>query len=252
MKKVLITGISSGLGKYLTGALIKDGFRVIGIDNVYPETFKKEIDDKALFFYEQDLSKIDETINLLHKITSDQGRIEVLINNAAILNFKFFSDYNYVEIIQKLKVNLISPIVISKYFLEHMLNKNYGRIINISSVSAFSGKDTTSIYAASKSGINRFHQVLTTEMRLLKDKTNVTLNTICPDRIALPEFLEENPDINTRALIKPEKIYYFILKIINSKVHGKVYVIPVFNWGRLISDIQVIKKIPLLNRLQKI
>ena len=103
MKKVLITGVSSGLGKYLTGALIKDGFMVIGIDNVFPESFLQEINEGGLVFYDQDLSRIDETITLLHRIIEEQDRIDVLINNAAILNFKFFRDYNYFEIVQKFK-----------------------------------------------------------------------------------------------------------------------------------------------------
>ena len=252
MKKVLITGVSSGLGKYLTDALIKDGFRVIGIDNVFPESVLQEINEGGLVFYDQDLSRIDETITLLHRIIEEQDRIDVLINNAAILNFKFFRDYNYFEIVQKFKVNLISPIIISKFFLEHMLANKHGRMINISSISAFKGKETTSLYAASKSGINRFHQVLFREMRMINKSIDVTLNTICPDRIALPEFLAEFPGTNANTLIKPEAIYSLIIRMINRDVHGKIYMLPRFNWRRILRDSKVIKKIPVLNRLQNL
>lgn len=251
-KKVLITGVSFGLGNYLLRRLITDGFTVIGIDRVFPESLSKEIDDKTLFFYKQDLTDIEGTIRLLERVNSEHNEIDVVINNAAILNFKFLTEDNYHEIIRKLTVNLTAPIVISKYFLEAMLKRDYGRIINISSASAFRGKETTSIYAVSKSGINRFHQVLYREMQMINKSGNLTLNTICPDRIALPEFLDENPEVKANKLIQPDKIYLIIKKIITGNVNGKIYVIPRFNWRRLIDEVQFIKRIPLLRRIKKL
>ncbi len=252
MKKILITGVTFGLGNYLTREFINDGYIVIGIDKIFPESLKQAITDKSLFFYNQDLSEIDDTINLLHQITKDHENIDVLINNAAILNFKFFNEYTYFEIVQKLNVNLISPIIIIKYFLECIVKNNYGKVINISSVSAFKGKETTSIYAVSKSGINRFHQVLVREMQLINKFRNVTINTICFDRIALPDYLIENPDVSAKKLINPEKAYYLIKSIILSEVNGKLYVVPKFNLRRLINDIEIIKKIPLLRKLREL
>lgn len=252
MKKVLITGVSFGLGNFLAKRLIHDRFTVIGIDQTFPESLSKEIDNETFFFYNQDLNNIDELIDLLDRITSDHGEIDVVINNAAILNFKFFIYYDCPEILRKLKVNLIVPIVIVNYFLKHMLKRDYGKIINMSSISAFKGKETTSIYSVSKSGINRFHQVLFKELKMINKSGNVTLNTICPDRIALPEFLEKHPGVNSKTLIQPEKIYRIVRNIITGNANGKIYVIPKFNWRRIINEMDFIKKIPVLRRINKL
>ena len=239
MRNILITGVSYGLGNYLTRRLINDGFKVIGIDCIFPESLRKEIDDKSFFYYNQDLNKIEEINGLLNRINSNHEKIDVVINNAAILNFKFFLSYNSSEITRKLKVNLIAPIVSVNFYLKYMIERDYGRIINISSVSAFRGGETTSVYAVSKSGLNRFHHVLYKEMKMINTSVNVTLNTICPGRIALPEFLKENPEINSKKLIQPDKIFFIIKKIITGNVNGKIYVIPKFNWKRLINEIKL-------------
>ena len=242
--KVFITGICTGLGRLIVQDLLKKNYLIIGVDIQEAEEFTREIEAGKLIYFKKDLRKTGQIPDFLGDIWNRFQGIDIVINNAAVLNFAYLEKLEYDMIDEMLKVNLQSPIIILKFFLEKMQEADSGKIINISSRSAFRGKETTSIYASTKAGLNRFHQVILREKKILNKQSKVTINTLCPDRIATPEFLTENPKVKARKLIQPEKIFSIIEKIINSGIDGKLYRFHIRYWRRVIRETINIKKIP--------
>jgi len=180
MKKVVITGCSRGLGLQLTKLLISEGYFVIGIARNEPKLNDKEID--RFKFYESDLSELSSVSDVSAKIISEANEIYALINNAAIGLDGILPTQHNAEILTMLHVNLLAPIILSKYLSRPMLLKKRGRIINIGSIVSTTGYRGLSVYAATKGGLVAFTKSLARDL----GPANVTVNSI------LPGFMESD------------------------------------------------------------
>lgn len=182
-KIVLITGASSGIGLATVFYLARNGFRVFaGVRNLEKvEGALTQIKEEGLpveFLY-LDLLDVDSIGGAIDSIMKKEGRIDVLINNAGYGLMGFFEECSMDEIRDQFETNFFSQIYLTKKILPIMRNQKAGRIINISSIYAQYAFPLTSIYAATKFGL----EAITDALRIELAPFGIQVATIQPSGI---------------------------------------------------------------------
>jgi 3-oxoacyl-[acyl-carrier protein] reductase len=179
MRNVIVTGGSRGLGLGIVQRLAETGFRAIAIARNPTEAFdaaKREASEGALEFVSFDLSLIEEIPALVTRLRREFGPIYGLVNNAALSADGTLALMKIQEIESALRLNTISPLVLTKYVVRAMMADGGGRIVNISSVVASTGYSGLSVYSATKAALNGFTRSLAREVGQL----GVTVNAVAP------------------------------------------------------------------------
>ena len=175
--KVLITGASRGIGRAIALRLKEKNHEVIGTatSKLGIESLAKE----GVIGIELDLNnkKSIETFNKL--LVNEHTDISVLINNAGITRDNIVLRMTDDEWMEVMNVHLNGNFKISKTILKFMLKKRWGRIINITSVSASIGNKGQSNYSAAKSGVEAFSRSLAKEV----GSRAITVNSVAPGYI---------------------------------------------------------------------
>jgi short-subunit dehydrogenase len=242
IKNVFITGAANGLGRQLALNFSNDGYNVIGLDIKPKDQLDTNINNSLIDYIEFNLKNIDDIDTMIKQLMIKHKHIDLLINNAGVMNFKALYDYDIEEIKEMVDVNLTSILALIKSILPLMVKQNFGRIINISSKSAFQGEDKFSVYSSTKIAL-----VLLTDSvaKLIKNEhwlNNVTINAIAPDRIDTPEYIKENPGVDPKKLISSKRIYKKIQRIVQSEVNGDTF--PIFSlWKRFSFLLQFFRKL---------
>lgn len=156
-KTILVTGVSRGLGLALAQHWMHEN-TVIGLSR----SRSVELADNVVF-YACDLADEQQTVATLKKISKDFSKIDVVINNAAILTSLPLGIMKPQDISRMVDVNLKAPMLISKAFFRKMIQAKSGQIINILSMSPKLCVVGDSVYAATKSGLEAFSRVLNKE-----------------------------------------------------------------------------------------
>ena len=167
IKKILITGTSSGLGHELAKKLSKKYF-VFGLSRSLGKS--KNLNFKKFKHSKLDLSNFEDVNRLKF------SNIDCLINNASIFLMKPFGKINNREIIEIINTNLIGTILLTKKIIQN--NKKLKKIINILSVSSLNGIKNQSVYSASKHGLKGFFDSLSQE-----NLNKISINNIFPGGI---------------------------------------------------------------------
>ena len=217
---ILITGGSKGIGKSIALNFLKDGHNVI---ITYKSSYENacEIQCAGGDIYELDITDYEKTQSLTQNIINKYKKIDVLINNAGILKNSLFHKMKHEDWFDVINTNLMSIYNITNPIVNNMIQFNFGRIINISSVCGLKGSKGQSNYCASKFGIIGFTKCLALEY----GRQNIHTNCICPglvdtdmlnniDNQILGKILNQIP-VNT--LIEPEEIYNICKLLVNSK-----------------------------------
>ena len=164
MKKILLTGDSRGVGLSIKNLLIERGYQVIGISRN-----SKDI--------KYDLSNIDGIKDLYNNQIKPFGPIYGFINNAALAYDDIITNLSSSKLETMYKVNVFSPMMLTKYVLRDMLlNKTKGSIVHISSVSAHTGYKGLAMYASTKGALEAFSKNTAREWGVLGIRSNV----VCP------------------------------------------------------------------------
>ena len=179
-KIALITGANRGIGKEILISLSNDGFTVIGtsrsqqgVDDVNDALKSTNGSGCGVIF---DVTDKNAVSTLNEKITSEYGKVSVLVNNAGITMDNLLirmSDKEWDEVID---TNLTSIYRITKVFVKDMMKERYGRVINIGSVVGVSGNAGQTNYSSTKSALLGFTKSLAKEVA----SRNITVNTISP------------------------------------------------------------------------
>ncbi|MBQ4150587.1 MAG: SDR family oxidoreductase [Clostridia bacterium] len=175
MEKVLITGASRGIGFATAVEFAKAGYKVFALWHNAPEKLS-EISDLDITLVQGDVSSLDS----IQKVYEDIGNVDILINNAAISHFGLLTDLSEGKWDNIINVNLKSVFLTSKVFLPAMINKKYGKIINISSIFGVVGGSCEVAYSTAKAGMIGFTKALAKEV----GPSGVQVNCIAPGVIA--------------------------------------------------------------------
>lgn len=184
-KAAIVTGGGQGIGKAIAQELLKNGYGVI-LAEIDPEAgaeAQKELQDfGSVFFIETDVKSEPSVIFTIEQTINRFGKINALINNAAIFESKpidllTLEDWNNV-----LHTNLTGAFLFSKYAASHLI-LNHGSIVNISSTRSLMSETNTEAYSASKGGLVSLTHALSISLA-----PNVRVNCISPGWIEVRDW----------------------------------------------------------------
>jgi 3-oxoacyl-[acyl-carrier protein] reductase len=182
MRNVIVTGGSRGLGLGIARKLAASGYAVIAIARRKTEQVSAAIREAerakagALHFVPFDLGAIEKIPDLVRGLRKDFGPIYALVNNAALGTDGVLATMHNAKIEALVRVNTISPIVLTKYVVRTMMAEGGGRIVNVSSIIGFTGYSGLSVYGATKASMLGFTRSLAREVGRL----GVNVNAVAP------------------------------------------------------------------------
>ncbi|MET4693960.1 SDR family NAD(P)-dependent oxidoreductase [Endozoicomonas lisbonensis] len=181
-KKVLVTGSTSGIGKAIAGAYLKEG-AVVYINGRDASRCQKVAEELAaecgaedrVRVAAADLSDGGQTMALIERLKSDGG-VDILINNTGIFEVKAFEAISDEEWMHYFNVNIMSAVRLSRAILPDMLERGFGRIVNVSSECAIKPLGQMVHYSVTKTAMLSLSRALS---ELTKGK-DVTVNSVLP------------------------------------------------------------------------
>ena len=182
-RTVLVTGATGGLGTAMCKKLHKDGYNVVGNYHTkekaekWMEQMKREGFDIKLFY--GDVSDFNSAAAMIKEIEEKVGPIDTLVNNAGITRDSSLINMKPEDWMLVINTNLNSVFNCTKNVIQGMIDRKFGRIINISSVNGQRGQFGQTNYSAAKAGMHGFTKSLAMEVA----KLGVTVNTISPGYI---------------------------------------------------------------------
>lgn len=166
MKTVVVTGDSGALGSAIVDRLLEEGYKVVGLSRRTTDEMEERINkyNQQYVHVNFDLSKTEEVKELYLKVLKKEGPIYGLVNNAAFAYDDIVTNADYKELEKMFRINVFSPIMLTKYVIRDMLlNEVKGSLVHISSVSAHTGYKGLSMYAATKGALESFSRTVARE-----------------------------------------------------------------------------------------
>jgi acetoacetyl-CoA reductase len=215
----LVTGGTGGIGSVICQRLARAGHVVATTyrNEEKARQWQKEMTEKGYSFhlYKCDVANFEETQNTIKAIIADLGPINVLVNNAGITRDTTLRKMALEQWRDVISSNLDSVFNVTRAVLDGMLEQNFGRIINISSINGQKGQFGQSNYAAAKAGMHGFTKALAQEVA----RKGVTVNTVSPGYIdtdmiqAVPQNIRDNivAQIPVGRFGKPEDVAHVVL-----------------------------------------
>jgi len=181
-RNVIVTGGSRGIGLAITRMLTGAGYSVIAIARQERADLASAIAEAgrsssgSLCFVPFDLARVDDIPKLVRMLRKDFGPIYGLVNNAALGTPGALAIMHNLEIERLIRVNTLSPIILTKYVVRHMMADGGGRVVNVASIVSFTGYSGLSVYSATKAPLIGFTRSLAREVGRL----GVNVNAIAP------------------------------------------------------------------------
>jgi len=182
MRNVVVTGGSRGLGLGIARKLAAEGYHVVAVARNQTDPLASAMREAeavhpgSFHFVSFDLAKTEEIGGLVKTLRKQFGPIYGLVNNAGMSFDGTLALMPNSQIEQLVRLNTISPIILTKYALRYMLADGGGRIVNIASIIAFTGYSGLSVYAATKSSLIGFTRSLAREVGHM----GVNVNAVAP------------------------------------------------------------------------
>ena len=182
MDSVIVTGASRGIGLAIADRLARDGFRVVAVARRDSEaraaTAARLAQQGAgsIEFRPLDLNDVAMIPTFVRELRRQYGPIYGLVNNAGLGTEGLLATMPDAEIQTLIRLNTLSPILLSKYVVRGMMAQGRGRVINVCSIVASSGFNGLSVYAATKASLIGFTKSLAREVGRL----GITVNAIAP------------------------------------------------------------------------
>lgn len=182
MDSVIVTGASRGIGLAIADRLARDGFRVVAVARRDSEALAASTARLAqqglgsLEFRPLDLSDVAGIPTFVRGLRRQFGPIYGLVNNAGLGTEGLLANMPDAEIGTLIGLNMLSPILLSKYVVRGMMAQGRGRVINVCSIVASSGFKGLSVYAATKASLIGFTKSLAREVGEL----GINVNAIAP------------------------------------------------------------------------
>ena len=183
-KIAIVTGASRGIGREVAKELAESGITVIANYNKSEEEAKKlqqELEEQnfKLEIVKADVSKREDVKKLVEYTIEKYGKIDILINNAGISEYKLFTDETDEDWDKLINTNLYSAFAMSQEVIPTMVHNKKGCIINISSIWGIVGGSLEVLYSISKAGLDGMTKALAKEL----GPSNIRVNSIAPGMI---------------------------------------------------------------------
>ncbi len=185
-RSVLVTGGSRGLGLAICRKLAGSGYQVIAVARRKNKDLAAALaqvereSNGALHFVPFDLGEIKEIPKLVRSLRKEFGPLFGLVNNAALGVEGALAMMHNAKIEEQVRVNTLSPIVLTKYVVRGMMSAGAGRIVNVASIIGATGYSGLAAYAATKTSMLGFTRSLAREVGRL----GITVNAVSPGFLA--------------------------------------------------------------------
>jgi short-subunit dehydrogenase len=181
-KTTVITGLAHGTGYQLAYISAHHSYNLVLVDKdqeklaLIAEQFiqKLGIYVKTLVI---DLSISTSPEEIFNDLQQAAIKIDVLVNNAGFGTYRVFSETDLTTELKMLQVNIVSLTHLTKLFLKDMIYQGYGKILNVTSVTAFQAGPLMAVYFATKTYIVSFSEMIANEI----EGTGVIVTTLCPE-----------------------------------------------------------------------
>jgi len=195
MRNVIVTGGTRGLGLGIALKLAAEGYDVIAVARKQTEQLAAPVSATgsktpgSIRFVSFDLGQIDAIPGLVRSLRKEFGPIYGLVNNAAAGFDGVLAIMHNSQIEQLVRLNTLSPIVLTKYVVRTMMAAGEGRIVNVASIIGFTGYSGLSVYGATKASIIGFTRSLAREV----GRKGVNVNAVAPGFLetSMTEGLDE-------------------------------------------------------------
>jgi acetoacetyl-CoA reductase len=217
----VVTGGMGGLGETISTKMADAGYRVVVTYSPSNTKFKawlEEMKKRGYSFaaFPVDVADFDSCSKQCNAIAAECGPIDILVNNAGITRDMTFKRMTKADWDAVMNTNLDSCFNMTKQVMDGMVERSWGRVINVSSVNGQKGAFGQTNYSAAKAGIHGFTKALALEVA----RKGVTVNTISPGYIgtkmvtAIPKDILDSkilPQIPVSRLGKPDEVAGLII-----------------------------------------
>ena len=179
MRRVLVTGASRGLGLAIAERLAADGFGVIAVARAMSDGLAKaaaKAPPDAIRFKAFDLADLNAIADFVRRLKGEHGPLYGLVNNAGIGTSGLLTNMSQAQIEALVRLNTLSPILLTKYVVRQMMVAGEGRVVNMASIIASTGFNGLSVYGATKASLVGFTRSLAREV----GRVGVTVNAVAP------------------------------------------------------------------------
>ena len=179
MKVAVVTGAARGIGLAISKKFLEEGYRIAILDidqKTLSQTMKQDFDTNNVLGLECDVSEPDQVDQAVNLVVEEFGRIDVLVNNAGIAEFKPMLETTYEEWSRILAVNLNGPFICTQACAPIMLKNEGGSIVNIASISGLRASTLRIAYGTSKAALMH----LTKQQAAELGNKGVRVNAIAP------------------------------------------------------------------------
>ena len=226
MKTVLITGSSRGIGAAIARRL-NDEYKIIinynkSKDKAFALMEELRETNPNVIAIKANVSDESEVENMFSIAEKNFGHVDILINNAGISHFSLIQDIDFGTWKDVINTNLNSVFLNSKRAIPNMISKQYGVIINMSSIWGEIGASMETLYSASKGAINTFTKAMAKELA----PSGIRVNAIAPGIVdtdmmrndfSESELLDLKKEVDTNRFAKPEEIAGLVRYLISDE-----------------------------------
>ncbi|MHC3128286.1 acetoacetyl-CoA reductase [Brevundimonas sp. GN22] len=178
-RTALVTGGTRGIGKAIVQRLKEDGFNVAAGYSGNDEAARQTASELGVMVVKGNVGSFEDCARAVQEVESELGPIDVLINNAGITRDGFFHKMQPEQWSEVIRVNMDSVFNMTRQVINGMRDRNWGRIVNISSINGQKGQIGQANYSAAKAGMIGFTKALALE----NARKGVTVNCIAPGYI---------------------------------------------------------------------
>jgi len=182
MRSVVVTGASRGLGLAIANKLAKTGWRVIAIARKESDQLAELVRDLArdqqgsIHFKAFDLEQVSEIPAMVKELRKEYGSLYGLVNNAGLGTSGVLATMRDTQIERLIRLNILSPLTLTKYIVRLMMADGGGRIVNVASIVGFTGFSGLSVYSTTKASLIGFTRSLAREVGQL----GINVNAVAP------------------------------------------------------------------------